>query len=229
MYCKLGQLSIWPHRDTIVKNMPKDFKAEFPTTLIIIDGTEIKTQVPSALAVQSQLYSDYKSNTTLKYLIGCDPNGSVIFLCITGSISDKAITDQSGFYELLKELIKNDYIHIGDAIMADKGFTIEQELNELGLKLNIPPFASSACQMSSADTELTQKIARHRIHIERLTAKIKHFKIVSQTVPTTLYLMINEIWSVTCFFLTYFRMYLSKIKTELTLVLLNKLRCHSHF
>ena len=88
--------------------------------------------------------------------------------------------------------------------MADKGFKIVQELNKLGLKLNIPPFASSACQMSSADNELTQKIARHRIHIEKLTAKIKHFKIVSQFVSTTLFPMINEIWSVTCF-LTLFQ------------------------
>ena len=43
MYFKFGQLSIWPHRDTIMKNMPKEFKMDFPNTLIIIDGTERKT------------------------------------------------------------------------------------------------------------------------------------------------------------------------------------------
>ena len=90
MYHKLGQLCIWPHRDVIIGNMPENFKRDFPSTLIIIDGTEIRTQKPSALALQSQLYSDYKSSNTLKCLIGCDPNGSIIFVSelFTGSISD---------------------------------------------------------------------------------------------------------------------------------------------
>jgi hypothetical protein len=93
MYFKFGQLSIWPHRDTIIKNMPTEFKIDFPNTLIIIDGTELKTQTPCALGLQSQLISDYKSSTTLKALIGCDPSGSVTFISelFTGSISDKAI------------------------------------------------------------------------------------------------------------------------------------------
>jgi hypothetical protein len=93
MYFKFSQLSIWPHRDTIIKNMPTEFKIDFPNTLIIIDGTELKTQTPCALGLQSQLISDYKSSTTLKALIGCDPSGSVTFISelFTGSISDKAI------------------------------------------------------------------------------------------------------------------------------------------
>lgn len=55
--------------------MPTDFKNDFPNTLIIIDRTELKTQTSCALGLQGQLYSDYKGNTTLKALIGCDPCG----------------------------------------------------------------------------------------------------------------------------------------------------------
>lgn len=200
MYLKLGQLSIWPHRDVIIRNMPQEYKSEFPTTLVIIDGTEIRTQTPCALGLQSQCYSDYKSSTTLKCLIGCDPNGSITFVSelFTGAISDKSISEESGFYELLKELIQKGYVKKGDAVMADKGFTIEKELTELGLKLNIPPHASSSCQMSAADTELTQKIAKHRIHIERLIAKVKKFRIVAHTIPMNLFQTINQIWSVVC-------------------------------
>lgn len=148
----------------------------------------------------SQCYSDYKSSTTLKCLIGCDPNGSITFVSelFTGAISDKSISEESGFYELLKELIQKGYVKKGDAVMADKGFTIEKELTELGLKLNIPPHASSSCQMSAADTELTQKIAKHRIHIERLIAKVKKFRIVAHTIPMNLFQTINQIWSVVC-------------------------------
>ena len=44
----------------------------------------------------------------------------------TGSISDKVITEQSGFYELLSLLKVQGYVKEGDAVMADKGFTIEK-------------------------------------------------------------------------------------------------------
>ena len=206
MYCKLGQLNIWPHRDDIIKNMPNEFKADFPTTLIINDGTEMKTQVPCALALQSQLYSDYKSSTTLKALIGCDPRGTVIFVSelFTGSESDKALTEQSGFYDLLKILKLHGYVKEGDAIMADKGFTIGDELKKLGLLLNIPPFAASGKQMPISDTLLTQKIAKHRVHIERVIAKVKTYKILSCRIPTCLFKTINKIWSVCCY-LTLFQ------------------------
>ena len=148
MYCKLGQLSIWPHRDDIIEHMPAEYRKDFPTSLIIIDGTEVKTQSPSALALQSQLYSDYKSSTTLKGLIGCDPNGSLMFVSelFTGSISDKAITQQSGFYDVIRTMKDEGYVKDGDAIMVDKGFNIDKELNNLGLQINIPPFSSSGKQ-----------------------------------------------------------------------------------
>ena len=175
LYFKFGQLSIWPHRSRIISNMPKSFKREFPTSLIIIDGTEFKTHVPNALCLQSQLYSSYKSSTTLKARIGCDPCGSVIFISelFTGSISDKAICEESGFFQLLKDLVEHGYIQRGDCVMADKGFTIANELKEIGLGLNIPPFATGS-QMSMSDTYLTSKIAKHGVHIERLISSPEH-------------------------------------------------------
>jgi hypothetical protein len=42
----------------------------------------------------------------------------------TGSISDKAITEQSGFYDLITQLKQHGYVKEGDAVMVDKGFTI---------------------------------------------------------------------------------------------------------
>jgi len=83
--------------------------------------------------------------------------------------------------------------------MADKGFTIEKDLNAIGLQFNIPPFTSSMFQMSATDVELTQKIAKHRVHIERLIGKIEKISIVSKRVPMTLLPTINEIWTICCF------------------------------
>lgn len=65
--------------------------------------------------------------------------------------------------------------------MADKGFTVRDELSKLNLLCNIPPMASSTSQMSvsDSDTILTEKIAKHRVHIERLFAKVKTYKMLS--------------------------------------------------
>jgi hypothetical protein len=79
MYVVLGSVPLWPNRNDIINNMPAEFKAQFPTTLAIIDCAEMKTQKPSSLKLQSQMYSDYKSATTLKGLVACDPLGNIVF------------------------------------------------------------------------------------------------------------------------------------------------------
>ena len=105
--------------------MPPKFREEFPNTLVIIDGTELKIQRPSSLTKQSQFYSDYKSSTTLKGLVGVDPRGSIIFasMLFSGSISDNDITTQSGFLNVLKEMIKAGKINEGDGVNGRQGLS----------------------------------------------------------------------------------------------------------
>ena len=93
IYEVLGSLKIWPHRD------------KYPNNTVIIDATELKIQVPSALQKHSESYSSYKSHTTSKSLIGVDPNGGIMFISqlYEGSISDKQIVKRSGFLETLKK------------------------------------------------------------------------------------------------------------------------------
>lgn len=203
MYVSLGSIPIWPHRNDIVTNMPSKYKEEFPRSIAIIDCTELKTQKPSSLKLQSQMYSDYKSSTTLKALVACDPMGNLIFVSelFTGSMSDKEITAKSGFYALLQQLLDANFIEKGDAIMADKGFTITEELNNLGLNLNIPPFVSSGCQLTSSNVNITQTIAQHRIHVERAIRRIRTFNIISDLIPTSIFGSINKVWTV-CSLLT---------------------------
>ena len=203
MYIMLGAIPILPHLDEIISNMPAQFKSEFPRTLAIVDCTELKTQKPSSLKLQSQMYSDYKSGTTLKGLIACDPMGNIVFVSelFTGSMSDVVITKKSGFYKLLHQLMVAGYIKEGDSIMADKGFTIGSELKTLGLHLNLPSFVSSGMQMSQSDVDLTQKIAAHRIHVERAICKIRTFKMVSHCIPPSIFGSINKVWTV-CALLT---------------------------
>ena len=69
----------------------------------------------------------------MKGLIGIPSDGAIPFVSslYTGSLSDKVITSCSGILELLEP---------GDAVMADKGFDVEDLLKEKGVVLNIPPF-----------------------------------------------------------------------------------------
>lgn len=79
--------------------MPEKFKQDFPSTIVMLDGTELKLEKPSWL---SQVHSDYTS-CTLKGLVGIHPCGSFIFIStsFSGAISDKEITVQRGLLDVL--------------------------------------------------------------------------------------------------------------------------------
>ena len=51
--------------------------------------------------------------------------------------------------------------------MADRGFTIDKELEPLNLKLSIPLFLSGRGQLLKDKVVKSQSIASVRIHIER--------------------------------------------------------------
>ena len=86
--------------------------------------------------------------------------------------------------------------------MVDKGFTID-DLLPLGVTLNIPPFLGSDSQMAADDVVKTQEIASLRIYIERAINKIKNFHVWDGVVPLSLIGVVNQIWSVSPFYVTY--------------------------
>ena len=113
--------------------------------------------MPSALQKHSESYSTYKSHTTLKCLLSVDPKGDVMFVSqlYEGSISDKQIVTRSGFLEVLKHKIAVREIKEGDAVMADKGFDIDDKLKELKLELNIPPYLKDKLGFEEDEDEHT--------------------------------------------------------------------------
>ena len=72
------KMPIWPSREKIQKHMPECFKHIYPRWRGIIDASEIKTEAPSSLVLNSELYSSYKSHTTVKGNIVISPSGEVI-------------------------------------------------------------------------------------------------------------------------------------------------------
>ena len=145
--------------------MPETFKQAYPNTRCIIDCTELFC--PSSLFIQSSLYSSYKHHVTYKGLIGIAPSGAVTFISnlYPGSISDKEITRRSG---LLNEALwaKND------SIMADRGFLISDDLENIGVSL-VPAFLNRRGQLTKAEFKESQAIASVRIHVERAIQYVK--------------------------------------------------------
>ena len=156
-------------------------------------------ETPSDLHMQSSTWSNYKHHNTAKFLIGCTPNGCISFISplYVGSISDVELTRVSG-------LLKSIEDKPGISVMADRGFTIKDMLDEIGVKLNIPPFMEGRKQLPAPEISEGRKIASVRIHIERAIGRIKSFHILKHTIPITLAGLSNQIVTV-CAFLSNFK------------------------
>ena len=72
-----------------------------------------------------------------------------MFPTYEGSISDKKLVERSNLLDLLE---------VGDEIMVDKGFDIQDLLAPLAVKLNIPPFLVSETRFSSESVLRTKKL-----------------------------------------------------------------------
>ncbi|XP_077523639.1 uncharacterized protein LOC144134651 [Amblyomma americanum] len=172
--------------------MPDNFKELYPSTRIVLDCTEIFIENPSDYKTQSDTFSSYKGHNTAKGLIGITPNGfvSFVFNLAPGRLSDREITRHSGLYELLEE---------GDSVMADRGFLIEDDLRQLGVKLNMPPMLNGRTQLSLADELATRQIASLRIHVERVIRELKNFRILRAVFPNVMAEKLNKIWKICCY------------------------------
>ena len=77
--------------------------------------------------------------------------------------------------------------------MADRGFTVRDQLKAIGVNLNIPPFMEGRGKLPAAEVLEGRKIASLRIHVERVIGRIKNYTILKGTLPITLSRMANQI------------------------------------
>ena len=195
MAVMLPDLFPWP-RETIDKYAPPSFSS-YPNTRVIIDCTEFYSERPTSVKAQVYTYSSYKSVNTFKALIGISPYGLVTYVSKLwgGRATDRAITENCGILDLIEP---------GDNVMAYRGFGIEDLLAEKKATLNIPPFRQEGCtQLSAREVEETRRIARVRIHLERVIGQAKNFNIINEIMPITLVPIADDIVRV-CFYLVNF-------------------------
>lgn len=187
-----------PSVQQVAGTLPCAFKEKFPTTFAIIDGSEIFIETPTDLHMQSSTWSQYKHHNTAKFLVACTSNGSISYVSplYVGSISDVELTRICGFLTKLED-------KPGISIMADRGFTVKDMLEKLGIELNIPPFMEGRQQLPSEEIEAGRKIASLRIHIERAIGRIKTYQILTSTIPLSMARLSNQIVCI-CAFLSNF-------------------------
>ena len=75
-----------------------------------------------------------------------------------GIISDKSLTAQCGILDLLEP---------GDAVRADKGFLIEDQLRTKHGSFIIPPFLVTKVQFSEEEIDKTHEIAPYAFMMRR--------------------------------------------------------------
>ncbi|XP_015188686.1 PREDICTED: uncharacterized protein LOC107072892 [Polistes dominula] len=180
----------WPTKYNILKNMPGCFRG-FENVRVVIDFTEIRIQRPSKLCCQLQTYSYYESTYTVKFMTGMTPAGLISFVSkpYGGRVSNNMIFEQSN---LLKKMDKKD------ALLADKGFTVDNLCKQHDVTFVSPLFIGDKTQFSKTETLLNHNIARARVPIERSNQRLKCFNILSNTMPMCLLSKVEEIFNVTC-------------------------------
>jgi len=189
LYFLLGSINIWPSREKIQEHIPQEFHNCYPNTRIIIDCTELYTERPSSLVLQSQTYSSYKSHNTWKGLVGIAPNGAITFVSslYSGCRSDIEITKLCGLLDLMES---------GDQNMADKGFILNKLLESTGVSIVSPHFLCSDGQFTAEQVADNQRIARLRIHVERHIKRVKEYRLFNGNTPLNVAGTINQLWTV---------------------------------
>ena len=199
LYQHLKEIEWMPTVKQVAATLPVAFKQEYPATFAIVDASELFLETPSDLQMQSSTWSNYKHHNTAKFLVACTPNGSISYVSplFVGSISDVELTRVCGLLEKLKG-------KSGVSIMADRGFTVQDQLQSIGIKLNVPPFMEGRQQLPAEEVQEGRKIASLRIHVERAIGRIKNFSILKGTLPLSMARLANQIVCV-CAWLTNFQ------------------------
>ena len=106
LYQQLREIEWFPSKEQVLGTLPHAFYEKYPTTVALLDATEIFIETPSDLMLQSTSWSNYKHHTTLKILVACTPNGSISYVspAYLGSVSDPAITKDCGFLDKLIDM-----------------------------------------------------------------------------------------------------------------------------
>ncbi|XP_064486007.1 uncharacterized protein LOC135398538 [Ornithodoros turicata] len=174
---ELSGLIVWPDDTAFYAFLPRLFKKrQFKNVRVIVDCTEVRIERASSTTMQSATWSSYKHANTMKFLIGITPNGLISYVseCWGGKVSDKQPVLQTDFTQ---------HLQYGDAVMADRGFNVAEELGALGVQLVVPAYTKGKTQLSRTEVYTSREISRRRIRVEQVIGRMKRYRILRNVVP----------------------------------------------
>ncbi|XP_063625578.1 uncharacterized protein LOC134797280 [Cydia splendana] len=168
-----------PAPDQIQAQLPHEFKVRYPNVQCILKSLEIEIKTSPDPLHQAQTWSEEKYGSTLKYLIGCTPNGFVAFVSkgYGGGISDKDILERSNLTNILPlnavvmtEWQKNSFVGVESYLMT-KGVRLLRP-NHPGINSSTEPAQEQVAQAKA--------IEFLRVHLERMTKRLRRFGMLSE-------------------------------------------------
>ena len=140
---------------------------------------------------QYQTYNTYKSHNTVKKLFICTQTGSINYISdsYAGSAANKFITKDTNIAARFTP---------GYSVLFDKGFTVQDLFLQYKVTARIPPFVRSKRQLNPLEVAVGKRIARARIHIERIIGRLKELRLLDHTLPLKLVNLPDEIWINVC-------------------------------
>ena len=73
-----------------------------------------------------------------------------------------------------------------DEVMADRGFTISEDLLLQHAKLHIPPGKRGQEQFSKSEVKKTKEIANLRIYVQQAVRRLKTFRLIKNELPISM-------------------------------------------
>lgn len=165
-------IDIWPSRQLVDYYMPESFKRHYPSTRVIIDGTEIRVDKSHNPRLQQSSFSTYKNGPTVKTVIGSTPGGLISYHspAYGGSTSDRQIIERS---DLMKKCDS------GDLVLADRGFVVQDIFAPHNITVATPTFTKGKGYLPHKTVMKDRLLSKHRVHIERTIGLLKTYKILS--------------------------------------------------
>ncbi|KAI4468018.1 thap domain protein [Holotrichia oblita] len=130
----------------------------------------------------------------MKYLIACSADGLISYISFDfgGRTTDKTIVEELTFLNLLEP---------GAEVMADRRFKhIADQLATIKNHLVRPPSVLSGQKSSKEVVKEAKRIASLRIHVERVTSRIRDFAILQShaTIKLSLVKYLDLIVQIVC-------------------------------
>lgn len=162
----------WLSKEEVKDTFSLAFKSRYPNCRVILDCSEVKIEGAHTVEGKVETYSNDQSAFTVKFFLGCAPNGLITFKSHSyhGRVNDNYIIKDCGLLDLLEA---------GDIVLVNKGLSgIKQEIESKNAFFMSPPFLTES-EISPSEIEGEYRNAFVRIQVQRCIERIRIFHILS--------------------------------------------------